>query len=144
MSGREESGGYGGSEAVREQFDRARRWYTGRPAGGATLVLLGALVIGYLPAKIALDVNFNTIGLPVVASLLCAFVLVFVALGALVRPEASGPLGVAAMALSAAALVALFGGLVVGSVLSGVGGLLCYAWTPAEEGVAVSESASDG
>ncbi|WP_136716641.1 DUF6114 domain-containing protein [Halorientalis salina] len=116
-------------------------WREPRPFWGGVLLMLGGLIIGWVPIQFATELAviggaFTVIGLvfAVLVFLTGAFVLA--------RPEMSTIFGVLGIALSILSLVGALGGLFVGMLLGIAGGNLCIAWQDPNPGTTTSTSTS--
>lgn len=130
--------------AKSEVDDRLRRfqtWRSERPFWGGVLLCLAGIVIGWVPAQFLGELMFIGGTFTVIGMVFAALVFlsgVFV----LYRPELSTVLGVTGIALSILSLFGALGGLLVGMIVGIVGGNLCIAWKPPEEGVDDQDAAS--
>lgn len=122
---------------VDDRVSRFTEWKAGRPFWGAFLLMLGGVVIGWVPYQFAFELaiiggDFTVIGLvfAVMVFLTGTFVMA--------RPELSTIFGVIGIALSILSLIGALGGLFVGMILGIAGGNLCIAWRNPEP-----ESGSD-
>lgn len=117
-----------GGEGVAARRRRFREWRRHRPVAGALVMLLGAVVIGYMPTVVALQ-TITLGGGRTALGVLCAVLVAISAVGVLSRPGRSTLFGVTGSAFSLLSLVGTLGGFLVGTTLGFVGGSLCIAWT---------------
>lgn len=112
---------------------RLYAWRRQRPFSGGAVLLLSAVVIGYMPFMIAIQTL--TLGTSRSAlGLLCAVLIAISGIAALTRPSHSTFFGVVGSALSILSLLGTFGGLLIGTLVGCVGGSLCVAWTDSNLG----------
>lgn len=123
---------------VRSGWHQFGRWRRRRPFWGGTLLLVAAVLTGYLPWRYERLVVIAA-GSFTGPALVIALCLAACGLVVLAAPSVAGLFGLLGMALSAVAIVGALGGFLVGTLLGGLGGLLCFAWTPP-----ASEAAGDG
>ncbi|MFB6164646.1 MAG: DUF6114 domain-containing protein [Haloarculaceae archaeon] len=128
--------------SAREAWDRFGRWRRRRPFWGGSLLVVAALLIGYLPAEYGRFLLFAT-GSFTGTALLFASLILGCGLLSLAVPRLASLLGLLGMLLSTVALLGALGGFVVGTVVGGVGGLLCFAWTPPEDAVGTDAGPGD-
>lgn len=109
---------------------------------GALLLMIGGLIIGWVPIQFATELaivggSFTVIGLvfAVMVFLTGAFVMA--------RPELSTIFGVIGIALSILSLIGALGGLFVGMIVGIVGGNLCVAWRHPEPNHGTSAGSPD-
>ncbi|MFB6164547.1 MAG: DUF6114 domain-containing protein [Haloarculaceae archaeon] len=105
-------------------------WRASRPFGGAIGLILGGLVIAWPAIEFLLRTTTLASGSVISLGIVLGGLLVLLGAAALVRPEHATALGAAGLVLSSISFVVVFGGFLVGMVLSGAGGLLCFAWRP--------------
>ncbi|WP_336000911.1 DUF6114 domain-containing protein [Halorientalis halophila] len=112
---------------VDDRRGRFGEWKQGRPFTGALLLMIGGIVIGWVPIQFATELaiiggSFTVIGLVFAAMVFLtgAFVMA--------RPELSTIFGVIGIALSILSLIGALGGMFVGMIIGIVGGNLCVAW----------------
>jgi hypothetical protein len=123
----------GGAAGVfRSLWTRFRAWRQLRPFWGGLLLTIGGLIIGYVPLQFGRQLlvtggSFASIGL------VFAALVFFCGICALIFPRLSSLLGLLGMVLSTLSLFGALGGLLVGMVVGGIGGLLCFAWEPPED-----------
>jgi len=113
---------------IGDSYGRFDRWRHGRPFGGSLVLVLAAVVIGYMPTVVAIQ----TLLLGGDQTSLSVVFAVFVALsgvGALTRPSKSTLFGATGAMFAMLSLLTTLGGFFVGTVLGIVGGSLCVAWT---------------
>lgn len=102
-------------------------WRHERPFWGALLVILAGLVIGIIPAQLA--ITFALVPSTFMFAGLVFAVFVFLSgVFALLRPELAEFFGAAGILLSVASIFGALGGFGVGMLLGTVGGALCVAW----------------
>ncbi|MFB6143157.1 MAG: DUF6114 domain-containing protein [Halorientalis sp.] len=123
---------------VLDRYRRFQRWRHERPFGGALVLLLSSVVIGYMPLVVAIQTLLLGGG-RTAFSLLFALAVALSGVGALVRPARSSLFGAAGSVFAILSLFTTLGGFFVGTVLGFVGGSLCVAWAPEDLG---GESAS--
>lgn len=109
-------------------------WRATRPFAGALALILGGLLVAWPSLQFLAQTVTMAAGSVVSFGIVIGGLLVFAGVAALVRPEHATVLGFAGLALSASSFVVAFGGLLIGMVVSGVGGLLCFAWEPPADG----------
>ena len=129
--------------AFKEWYREFTEWRRTRPFAGAVLLILGGMIVGYVPMQLLVDVtllsgSFSFIGL--VFAILISLSGVFV----LLRPEHSTFFGVAGVLLSTASILVALGGLFVGMTVGTVGGVLCFAWRPPSEDETAEGPRTDG
>ncbi|MGA9400852.1 DUF6114 domain-containing protein [Haladaptatus sp.] len=110
---------------------RFASWRHDRPFWGALLVILAGLVIGIIPAQLA--ITFALVPSTFMFAGLVFAVFVFLSgVFALLRPEFAEFFGAAGILLSIASIFGALGGFGVGMILGTLGGALCVAWEPPE------------
>lgn len=118
-------------DPIRRRIDERRsrfgEWRQGRPFMGALLLMIGGIIIGWVPIQFATELaiiggSFTVIGLVFAAMVFLtgAFVMA--------RPEMSTIFGVIGIALSILSLIGALGGMFVGMLVGIAGGNLCIAW----------------
>jgi MFS family permease len=120
------------TDRVADRRDRFREWRRHRPVAGGVVMILGAVVIGYMPTVIALQ-RVTLSGGRASFGMLCAVLVGVSGIGAVTRPVRSTLFGVAGSVCSLLSLVGTLGGFLVGTMLGVVGGSLCVAWTDEEQ-----------
>ncbi|WP_336000914.1 DUF6114 domain-containing protein [Halorientalis halophila] len=113
----------------RGEFDR---WQRPRPLLGGALLVLGSLLIGWVPIQFAAELLFIG-GAFTVIGLFFASLVAFCGLAAVAKPEFASIFGVFGIAFATLSLVGALGGLFVGMIIATAGGVLCYAWDPPAE-----------
>lgn len=108
-----------------------RRWRQPRPLFGSSLLILGGLLIGYVPVQFTSELMLIG-GAFTVLGMMFATLVVFCGISSLAKPELSSIFGVLGIALSTLSLFGALGGLFIGMVVGTAGGILCYAWEPPE------------
>ncbi|WP_458209117.1 DUF6114 domain-containing protein [Haladaptatus sp. NG-SE-30] len=117
---------------------RFASWRHKRPFWGGLLVLLGGLVIGIIPAELAM--KFALVPSTFMfAGLVFAVFVTLCGIFALLRPEFAEFFGAAGILLSIASIIGALGGFGIGMMLGVLGGAMCVAW----EGPTEVESTSD-
>jgi len=120
----------------REQCRRVRilfsLWRQLRPFWGGSLLVVGGLLVAFLPLYFDQLLLFTNDGFTT-RGLLFAVLIMVCGLAALLLPAFSSVLGGLGMLLSTLSLFGALGGFVVGALVSGIGGLLCFAWQPPED-----------
>ncbi|MFB6178745.1 MAG: DUF6114 domain-containing protein [Halorientalis sp.] len=106
-----------------------RRWRRPRPILGGGLLILGGLIIGYVPVQFTSELMFIG-GAFTIIGMMFAVLVIFCGLSSLAKPELSSIFGVIGIALSTLSLFGALGGLFVGMIVGTIGGILCYAWEP--------------
>ena len=106
-----------------------RRWRQPRPILGSILMVLGGLMIGYVPVQFTSELMLIG-GAFTILGMMFAVLVIFCGLSSLVKPELSSIFGVLGIALSTLSLFGALGGLFVGMIVGTIGGILCYAWEP--------------
>jgi hypothetical protein len=114
---------------VRDPRGRFRNWREPRPLFGGVCLLLGALIIGYVPIHFAADLMLIG-GAFSILGVLLAILVGFCGVAAIAKPELSSIFGVLGATFGTLSLFGALGGLFVGTLVSTIGGILCYAWTP--------------
>lgn len=112
---------------VDKQLEAFAEWRRPRPVTGSALLLVAALLIGYIPIHFTSELMFIG-GSFTIVGLLFAVLLGFCGLAALRWPHLSTMFGVLGIALSTLSLIGALGGFLIGMVLGTAGGILCYAW----------------
>lgn len=106
------------------------------------MLMCAAGLVGYLPAAYG-DVVVVASGSFTGSALLFAALLLLCGLVVLAVPSLSSLFGLLGMALSTVALLGALGGLLLGTLVGGLGGLLAFAWQPpAETGPETGASAA--
>lgn len=118
---------------VGDRRARFAAWRHERPFWGGLLLMLAGLVIGWVPAQFAGELVFVGGTYTVVGLVFAAFVFLTGAF-ALYRPDLSTILGVSGVALAILSLLGALGGLFVGMLVGILGGNLCVAWSPPDDG----------
>lgn len=115
------------SRRLGDRLARFNEWRADRPFWGGFLLMLGGLLIGWVPLEPAL--NLAVIGEPTpIIGLLWAVIVFLSGAFALSRPDQSRVFGIAGIAASVLSLFGALGGLFVGMLLGIFGGCLCVAW----------------
>lgn len=108
------------------------RWRRRRPFAGGFLLCLGGLLVAVLPWAFSRWLLFAAGSFVGVGALFGALTLCC-GLAVLAAPEYASLLGGLGVLLSTLSLLGALGGVLVGTLLGSLGGLLCYAWeAPAE------------
>ncbi|WP_216639609.1 DUF6114 domain-containing protein [Virgibacillus phasianinus] len=105
---------------------RFKRWRNRRPFWGATLTVLAALVILYIPIHLY-AIAFIP-GSLVFVGFLFGGLLLIVGSFAYVYPQFSTVFGVISIFLSVLSVMGALGGFIVGSILGIIAGSLCIGW----------------
>ncbi len=108
----------------RSQF---RSWRHDRPFWGGVLVILAGLVIGIIPAELAMRFALVPSAF-MFAGLVFAIFVVLSGIFALLKPEFAEFFGAAGILLSIASIFGALGGFGVGMMFGTIGGALCVAW----------------
>lgn len=105
-------------------------WRRQRPLAGGLLLVTGGAIVAWFPmtALATFGTSFE-MGL----GLLVGLGVVLSGLATILRPEYSSTLALIGLALSSASFLFTLGGFVAGMLLGGIGGVLCFAWSPPEE-----------
>jgi hypothetical protein len=117
---------------------RFASWRHDRPFWGGVLVLLGGLIIGIIPAELALTFALVP-SMFMFAGLVFAIFVILCGVFALLRPDFAEFFGAAAILLSIASIVGALGGFGIGMMFGVLGGAMCVAWEDPRE----TESTSD-
>lgn len=110
---------------------RFRAWRRPRPVFGGLLLIIGGLLIGYVPIQFASELMLIG-GAFTVIGLLFAALVTFCGIAVLAKPRLSTIFGVFGVAFSTLSLFGALGGLFVGMIVGTVGGVLSYSWEPPE------------
>lgn len=116
-------------EWVSDPRGQFRRWRQPRPMLGSTLLILGGLLIAYVPVQFTSELMLVG-GAFTILGMMFAVLVMFCGFSALVKPELSSIFGVLGIALSTLSLFGALGGLFIGMIVGTSGGILCYAWEP--------------
>lgn len=95
------------------------------------LLLLGGLMIAYVPAQFASELLLIG-GTVTVIGLVFAVAVAFCGIAALAKPRFSTVFGTLGIVFSTLSLFGALGGMFVGMIVGTAGGILCYAWDPPE------------
>lgn len=114
---------------VTEPRTQFSEWRQPRPVFGGSLLLLGGLIIGYVPVQFASELLLVG-GVFTVIGLLFATLVVFCGIAVMADPRYSSVFGVLGAAFSTLSLFGALGGLFVGMFVGTAGGILAYAWRP--------------
>jgi hypothetical protein len=114
---------------AREAWRRFGAWRRPRPFWGGLALLVSGLLTGCLPVAYR-DLLFIATGPFTGSAILFGSVLVVCGLTVLTFPSMSTLVGGLGMVVSTAAILGALGGFVVGSLVGGIGGVLCFAWQP--------------
>ncbi|WP_458185562.1 DUF6114 domain-containing protein [Haladaptatus sp. NG-WS-4] len=121
--------------SYRSQF---ASWRHERPFWGGIFVLLGGLIIGIIPAELA--INFALVpSMFMFAGLVFAVFVILCGAFALLKPEFAEFFGAAGILLSIASIVGALGGFGIGMMFGVIGGAMCVAW----EGPSETESSAN-
>jgi len=125
----------GGGSSLRAWLSNPRaeyaRWSRPRPVLGGLLLILGGLIIGYVPIQFTSELMLIGGGFTILG-LIFAILVVFCGLATLSKPRLSSIFGVLGIALSTLSIFGALGGLFLGTIVGTIGGILCYAWEPPE------------
>lgn len=103
-----------------------KRWRNRRPFWGATLILLAALMILYIPIHLY-AIAFIP-GSLVFVGFLFGGLLLIIGTFAYIYPQFSTVFGVVTIFLSVLSVMGALGGFIVGSIFGIIAGALCIAW----------------
>lgn len=106
------------------------RWRNRRPFWGATLTLLAAALISYIPLHLY-AIAFIP-GSLVFIGFLFSGLLLFAGIFSYIYPQFSTILGVITIFISVLSIMGALGGFVIGSIIGIIGGALCVAWEKKE------------
>jgi len=131
------------SEWVSRPRERYAEWQEPRPVLGGALLILGGMMIGYVPIQFASELMLIG-GTYTIIGLVFAVLVSFCGLAVLVKPHLSTLIGALGVILATLSLLGALGGLFVGMIVATAGGVLCYAWEPPAgyEQTTISEAAS--
>lgn len=115
-------------ESTQDRWESFNEWRHERPFAGGVLLLVGGLVVGWVPLQFAGEIMLIGSSLTTSIGLLFASLMVVNAGFVLAYPQFSRPLGIIGIVLSLLSLFGALGGLFVGLILGLVGGNLCLAW----------------
>jgi hypothetical protein len=118
--------------ATRERMTLSE-WRETRPVYAAFAMIVGGLLIAWPSLQFLLQASVLQSSAPVSLGVVVGALVVFTGGLALVRPDGSTRLGATACALSAVSFVVAFGGMLVGMLLVGIGGILCFGFRPPAE-----------
>jgi hypothetical protein len=110
---------------------RFRAWRRPRPLLGGLLLIIGGLLIGYVPIQFASELMLIG-GAFTIIGLLFAALVAFCGIAVLAKPQLSTIFGVFGIAFSTLSLFGALGGLFVGMLVGTIGGVLSYSWEPPE------------
>lgn len=114
---------------VTERRKRFARWRRGRPFWGGSLLVLAGLIIGVIPADLA--ITFAMIpGTFAFVGLIFATFILLCGVFAVKLPQLSSFFGLAGILLSIVSILGALGGFLVGTLLGTLAGSLCVAWDP--------------
>jgi len=130
------TGGLPRAEAEDVEAVTFAEWRATRPFYAALAVVAGGLLVAWPSVAFLVAARGFGGGSLVPFGVVVGVLLVLTGVGALLRPEHADSLGLAAMALSTLSFFVTFGGYLVGMALAGLGGALCFGWTPDPEGPA--------
>jgi hypothetical protein len=127
---------WSGDESLRTKLTdnpraRFRAWRKPRPVFGGFFLIIGGLLIGYVPLQFASELMLIG-GAFTVVGLLFAALVSFCGVGVLAKPRYSTIFGVFGVAFSTLSLFGALGGLFIGMLVGTLGGVLSYAWEPPE------------
>jgi hypothetical protein len=129
----------------KRRWKRFNEWRVQRPFLGGVLLCLAGVLIAWVPMQILPDIVFiggEMAGFLAIGAMFGVFVFV-TGVFALLRPEYSDMIGVVGVVLSIFSLFGALGGLFVGLLLGILGGNLCIAWKPDDEGTGSEPSTVD-
>lgn len=114
-------------QGATERRERFSDWRSERPFWGGLLLAIAGLVIGIIPADLA--VTFAMVpGTFAVVGLIFAILIFLCGVFALAKPELASFFGLAGILLSVASILGALGGFIVGTLLGAFAGSLCVAW----------------
>lgn len=102
-------------------------WPGKRPYVGGALLVVGGVLVRYVPIQFTLELI--TMGSPLAAiGLVSAILITLTGVFALLRPDLAPIVGVAGIVLSFLSIMGALGGLLIGVVVTQLGGGLCIVW----------------
>lgn len=107
-------------------------WPGKRPYVGAALLIVGGVIVGYVPVQFAMELLLIG-GVSTMIGVGIAALITLAGIVALLRPGLAPLMGVAGIVLSFLSVVGALGGFLVGLVVTQVGGILCIVWWLARE-----------
>ncbi|WP_019152890.1 DUF6114 domain-containing protein [Robertmurraya massiliosenegalensis] len=117
------------SQAV-AQSGKFKQWQQKRPFWGATLTILAALIIMYIPIQLY-AIAFIPGSLVFIGFLFSGFLLI-VGIFSYIYPQFSTLFGVLTIFLSVLSIMGALGGFIIGTIVGIVAGSLCIAWEKEE------------
>lgn len=114
-------------------------WRAARPFYGGIALIVGGLIIAWPSLQFLLQASMLQSETVVSLGVVVGALLVFLGVGALMRPDLSTVIGLAGLVLATVSFVVAFGGLLIGMFVASAGGVLCFAWTPTAEALPLAE-----
>lgn len=108
-------------------------WVATRPVTGAVTMIVGGLLIAWPSLQFLLQARVVESGSRIAFGVPVGTLAVAGGMVVLSKPAYASKIGLGALLVSAVSFVVAFGGFLVGMVATGVGGLLCFAWSPPTE-----------
>lgn len=112
-----------------------KQWRNKRPFWGATLTILAALIIMYIPLQLY-AIAFIP-GSLVFIGFLFSGILFIIGIFSFIYPQFSTIFGVLTIFLSVLSIMGALGGFIIGTIIGIIAGALCIAWD--KEEVAIPE-----
>ncbi|RTR31147.1 hypothetical protein EKG37_11980 [Robertmurraya yapensis] len=117
------------------QSGKFKQWRNKRPFWGATLTILAALIIMYIPLQLY-AIAFIP-GSLVFIGFLFSGILLIIGIFTFIYPQFSTIFGVLTIFLSVLSIMGALGGFIIGTIIGIIAGALCIAWD--KEEVAIRE-----
>ncbi|TKC19534.1 DUF6114 domain-containing protein [Robertmurraya kyonggiensis] len=117
------------------QSGKFKQWRNKRPFWGATLTILAALIILYIPLQLY-AIAFIP-GSLVFIGFLFSGILLIIGIFSFIYPQFSSIFGVLTIFLSVLSIMGALGGFIIGTIIGIIAGALCIAWD--KEEVAIPE-----
>lgn len=112
------------------QAGKFKQWRNNRPFWGATLTILAALIILYVPVQL-FAIAFIPGSLVFIGFLFSGFLLI-VGIFSYIYPQFSTIFGVLTIFLSILSIMGALGGFIIGTIIGIIAGALCIAWDKEE------------
>ncbi|TCP20300.1 hypothetical protein EV207_15318 [Scopulibacillus darangshiensis] len=125
-----------------EQAGKFKLWKNNRPFWGATLTVLSALLVLYIPLQLYaiafVPGSFVFIGLLFGGLILILGVLAYI------YPQFSTVFGVITIFLSVLSVMGALGGFLIGTILGIIGGAMCIGWQMEDVNASSDQNHADG